>query len=666
MVSKVITPQAHTNAADRFVQAIDSANNLFYVFMSNHLPASDEQNVEPIVDSDHLYVDTYDNMLFGKQITSTDINLMTKKIVWESGTIYDAYNDETPHSDDLQFYVAAQDGTNYNVYKCLYSPGTPSTVSPTGTDLDPVESPVDGYIWKYMYTIIESDWAKFATTSYMPVFVNEDVKAAAVPQAINVIRVVDTGAGYSNYLTGAFRLSDLRIGNDTTYAIADDASAVDDFYQGCIIKMITGPAAGQYRTIVNYGIVNSKKQITLDSSFSSPPEATDEYEIYPAVEVKSTFGGATVAKARAIISSSGNTVSSVEVLENGKYHRSVSASVYYHPSVNVSREAELDPVVSPTFGHGGDVATELGARFACVSVSFLPTDTVLPNTNSFRQIGVIKNPTFNNVKAFIDQQQTAAFISDEKVIQYTPVATLGDIAITGNTITGTSTVFDNELSIGDMVLVANNTHSDVVTVSDVTSNTVAQAANSVISNISGTGYRINVTAEGRTGDVSTGALQLNKVTNKIIEGGNLFGYTSKGTATVKTSNSTFNAVELNNRTSNNFNTFIQLTTFTGSIVTGTFVEDEQVAQSPTGGVTPTAYVHSVDTNNQVMYVSNIENTFAANDAVLGQTSQAQFTLADKYEGDLTVDSGEIIYLENVLTVNRVSNKSETVKLILEF
>lgn len=666
MATNVITPQAHTNAAKRFIEAVQADDTLFYVFASNHLPATDELNVEPIVEGDSLYTTTYNNILWGKEVAETDISLVIPKIIWTSGETYDAYDNNVAPTVGTRFYVACQDGTAYNVYKCLKG-DAPSTVAPSGTDLDPIESPVDGYVWKYLFTIDENNWAKFATTSYMPLLENAGVKAAAVPQSVDVIKIEDTGAGYGNWSTGAFRLSDLRIGNDTTYAIADDASTIDDYYQGCIIKMTTGPAAGQYRTIVNYGIVNSKKTITLDSAFSSPPGATDEYEIYPAVIVASTYPGAQVAKARAIISSSGNTVSAVEVLETGKYHRAATASVYFHPSVNIVREAVLTPIVSPTAGHGGDVENELDAKFACVSVEFKPTDTVLPHKNGFRTIGIIKNPTFTNVKVFIDQSQTAVFVSNETVLQYKPVATLGTVSVSGNVVTGTSTMFDNQLAIGDKVLVANSSYSDVITISSVTSNTAAQASDEVILPVTGTAYRISVTAQGQTDDVSSGAITLDQLTNKIVEGGFLYGNTSKATATVKASNSTFNAILVNNRDANEFTSFIQLTTMTGSIVTGTFIEDEKIYQQPVlPGTDPTAYVHSVDANNGIIYASNISNIFELNKPVLGDTSQAQFNLSYKYNGDLTVDSGEIIYVENILTVSRVDNKSETVKLILEF
>lgn len=666
MATKVITPQAHTNAAKRFVEAVQTANNLFYVFAGNHLPGTDELEVEAIAESDSLYVRTYNNLLFGKEIANNDINLVTRKIVWESGETYDAYDNTVAPTDETRFYVAAQDGSNYNVYKCLKTSGDPSTVAPSGTDLDPIDSPVDGYVWKFLYTIEEDDWAKFATTSFMPVFENAAVKAAAIPHSVEVIKINDTGAGYGNYVTGAFRLSDLRIGNDTTYAIKDDASPIDDYYQGCIIKMVTGPAAGQYRTIVNYGIVSSRKQITLDSAFSSAPGATDEYEIYPAVEVTSTYPGAQVAKARAIISSTGNTVSAVEVLETGSNHRVAEATVIYHPSVNIIREADLTPIVAPAAGHGGDVVNEIGGKFACVSVSFSPTDTVLPHTNGFRTIGIIKNPTFNNVKVFIDQSQTAAFISDEKVVQYKPVATLGSVTVSGNVVTGTSTTFLDQLEVGDTIMVANTTHTDVVQLSAVSSNTSAQAAvNPAVA--AGTAYRLQICAEGQTDDVSSGALTLEGVSNKVTEGGYLYGYTSKATGVIKTSNATFQAIEINGRDANEFKSFIQLSTFTGSIVTGTFVEDEKIYQdSDLEGHEPAAYIHSIDTDDEVIYASNIENVFELNEPVLGETSQAQFNLSHKYDGDLTVDSGEIVYIENVLTVNRIENKSETVKLILEF
>jgi hypothetical protein len=50
----------------------------------------------------------------------------------------------------------------------------------------------------------------------------------------------------------------------------------------------------------------------------------------------------------------------------------------------------------------------------------------------------------------------------------------------------------------------------------------------------------------------------------------------------------------------------------------------------------------------------------------GNSSTAVMNLSYKYDGWLVKDSGDVVYVENVDPITRASNKSETVKLILEF
>jgi hypothetical protein len=51
----------------------------------------------------------------------------------------------------------------------------------------------------------------------------------------------------------------------------------------------------------------------------------------------------------------------------------------------------------------------------------------------------------------------------------------------------------------------------------------------------------------------------------------------------------------------------------------------------------------------------------------GLTSGATIeNLSNKYPGDFVVGSGEVLYLENLDPITRSGNKSEIIKIILEF
>jgi hypothetical protein len=172
---------------------------------------SDVTEFEPpdVFDSFNEMNELYDDMIAVKRVTRSDVSKVVRKRSWRSGIIYDMYrNDYTPEKlsvngqsklYDSQFYVM---NSNYQVYKCIYngeSPtypnGRPSTVEPTGNSTSIIESPSDGYRWKYMYTINISDYIKFVSSDFIPVKDDESVKGAAVDGSIDQLVIKNRGTG---------------------------------------------------------------------------------------------------------------------------------------------------------------------------------------------------------------------------------------------------------------------------------------------------------------------------------------------------------------------------------------------------------------------------------------------------------------------------------------
>jgi len=90
---------------------------------------------------------------------------------WSANTIYSAYNDNVEGQPSQSYYVRTDDN---NVYICIRQGknqfGAPqvSQAKPDHTGLSlPIET--DGYVWKYLYTILTADANKFLTTQFMPV-----------------------------------------------------------------------------------------------------------------------------------------------------------------------------------------------------------------------------------------------------------------------------------------------------------------------------------------------------------------------------------------------------------------------------------------------------------------------------------------------------------------
>lgn len=148
------------------------------------------------------------NMIGAKLITGFDISHVIPRHDWTANVSYDAYDHCTCSirlfDANTKFYVVTKD---WNVYKCLSNnTGSISTVMPTSVSTTSTTTEVDGYVWKYMYTISPSERLKFTTDSYMPVktlTVNDNslqwrVQEDAIEGAIDAIKVVNGGSNYTN------------------------------------------------------------------------------------------------------------------------------------------------------------------------------------------------------------------------------------------------------------------------------------------------------------------------------------------------------------------------------------------------------------------------------------------------------------------------------------
>lgn len=402
--------------------------------------------VEAPLDSD-LYTDvhSYEDMIFAKRINSYDVSLMVDNNKWESGTVYAQYDNADSNLHLKQYFAISDDLTEYNVFKCLYNNNdAPSTIQPSryGNNLDyrPFETS-DGYMWKFMYTITKFDYEKFATSKYAPLTPNNHVIENAVPGTVDVVKVLNSGRGYNNWLSSVFKASDIRyLGSSTVYALDDSAANIDEYYQDCVIKITSSQSpgiVGQYRKIVSsVGNVtgNSKKYIVLDSAFTATPSVGDTYEIYPLVYIWGDGNETITASGRAIINSaSSNSIHRVEILNSGKDYRIAQANLII-PTVISSdvgfKSAILEPVVAPKSGHGGDPYTELAAKQVGISVSVTQTESgTIPANNDFRTVGLIKNPEFNNVMLTHDSK-LGTFTIGEEVVQYKNIKMYGTMATT--------------------------------------------------------------------------------------------------------------------------------------------------------------------------------------------------------------------------------------------
>lgn len=682
--TQIVSKRLHvTNALD-FVDDVNEYN-AFYVFAARHIPFTGGDTPVPAPTDTVVsnYIDIYNDMLFGKKVSSADIKPMAPRHDWTSGTVYAMYDDTDANLYSKAFYATVSTGSQYHVYKCLYNnANTASTVEPSGTDTDSFETS-DGYIWKYICSASDVTMAKFATADYMPIVPNTSITAAATPGAIEVIKVEEGGAGYNNYIvSGHFETSgDVRVGGSSyQYGLGSTASTLNDFYRNCLIKITTGDAAGEYRTITAYTVTGGVKIATLDSPFTGTIAVNDEFEVYPFVDIFDTSGSKqSNCIARAIISNTtSNSVSTVEVLAPGSGYRSATAIIRPANNVGVTTTASLRAIMSPPDGHGANAYYELGSNYAGISVKFIENEGVAPELrveNDFRQIGLLRNPLFANVQIEYSAGNTVgSFIPAEQVLQYTSAQLVGTVnTFSNSTIVGSNSNIRDSLSVGSRVLITDGVSNVFGNVQSIPSNTsivldVDASFTSTSCNIA----LVSATPYGIVSANSAGVIYVSNVYTANISTSNKFvGVQSFATTIADTVKISRGGSTPDVRSTNNFVTFSQLTKLAGTIDSGTFSEDEVITQdSAVTYAQPSARVFAAVEagTTDYLYVTNVQNvwgTGAANGVATGQTSDAQFTVSNKYDGELVPGSGQVLYIENFSPISRSITQSETIKLILE-
>lgn len=183
-----------------------------YCFLSHVDPWSDIDN-PPIPSQDQLSLKRLMKSIFvAKQVSTSDISPVVKRIDWTSEFIYDFYQDDVDMiATDINgnmiytFYIR----NRYDqVFKCLWNNnGTPSLNEPyfePGTyNTNNVYQGPDGYKWKYIYTIDIALKLNFMDTHWMPVQVEEyasnPLKYPSVGYgSIDAINVISGGSGYDS------------------------------------------------------------------------------------------------------------------------------------------------------------------------------------------------------------------------------------------------------------------------------------------------------------------------------------------------------------------------------------------------------------------------------------------------------------------------------------
>lgn len=302
------------NNAEQFKESVsETQNTRYYLTFGKILPWANDSAPDTANSSVATENEVWRNMVAAKKITEYDMRHVIPRYDWQANTAYIAYDDLNPNlfGDNVKFYVM---NSNFNVYKCLANnAGSNSTVEPTSTNPAIITKTTDGYIWKYMYTISDSDKLRFVTDNYIPVVslttddgsLQWDVQDAAIDGSINTIYITNPGMNYN---------------------------------------------------------------VTPNISIS---------------------GDGTGAAAVAGINNVSNTVNTVTMTSFGSGYTFASITL----ESLFGEDAELRPIISPYGGHGSNPLYELGGYRLMINPRLNGSEGgIIPITNDYRQIAIIKDP----------------------------------------------------------------------------------------------------------------------------------------------------------------------------------------------------------------------------------------------------------------------------------
>lgn len=337
--------------AKAFKEYVEAGNCYLYVGRSHALSSSSSSSWD-LRETEPEHREVWNNMIALKKISTA--YLCVERIDWSVGTVFDQYDssaeilgnkDASSATDKDSFYCIVQNGTSYYLYKIISNgskencPGNvtespdPYSTVGTSTNVNAFSARTDKYKFKFLSTIAP-EFVKYLTSDWIPV--EESEFADSDDQSSVKAAAVDGSIEHIKVTEGGAGYT-----SAPTVTISGDGS---------------GATATAY-------IVDQ----TSSSSSSSSGEGC-EY----------TTPGAVYA---------------IEVTNQGSGYTYATVSLSGGGGSGATGQA----MISPSGGHGYNVAQELGARDVLVYVQLDSDDnTHFPVDVDFREFGVVAEPRLWN------------------------------------------------------------------------------------------------------------------------------------------------------------------------------------------------------------------------------------------------------------------------------
>ena len=390
----------------------------YYIVASTSLEST--TGVPSISNTQKSKRDFQRKVIFGNKISESSARYMFYENSWSSGTIYDAFDDTQDVETQNTIVTIQNTEGEYLVFKCIENNNnSASTVSPqtvinsfATVNYQSIETS-DKYIWHYMFTVSSDEADTYKTSDSLPLpptYGDANVISNA-KECISQIIIETTPTGqFNQYLFGNATST-----SDSSDVIIKSSSIVDnttslvlgvtpktgrdlyndaDAYKYMYFRSSSGATQGKlYDVKASTSVGGGTMEITV--SLDTTDSLSGTGQLVPKISVSSSVLDGTRAKAYGIIDQFG-TLTRVGFETKGTKYKFATSEVVFPKSLSTPGVTTLRTVVSPKGGHGFNPINEMTMSRLSIVTNYSGLDLNIPNSNTYTQVGLIKNPTFTD------------------------------------------------------------------------------------------------------------------------------------------------------------------------------------------------------------------------------------------------------------------------------
>lgn len=394
----VITSKYRTDVAKLFIDDVKVGN--YYLFVSSTANTT-------VLNSESSKKEFLEKTIFGKRIDPEEIFYAIRNIPWQQDSVYAQY-DDTVNLENSNYYVVVYPENNetgdYRIYKCLFNNyGAPSINAPNYSEVTPnqIYETADGYVWKYMYSLSETEFDKYNTSGFIPVF---DTSNSNIDQTSEIDQIFvtnsETNRGYESVHGTIFQVFR---GSENKIVISTDigtTNPIENYYSNYTFYVTNANNVSQVYEIDSY-VYNTATRATLTLTEGVPNDGilteSATFSILPQIKILGDGSGAVAIPKMTSV----GTITNVIMINRGSGYSRAKAHITdpfgFDPTSlsSLDERVILRPVLSPRGGHSNNIAEELFAKHALIYNGFNEFDNdTIPTLNSFASVGIVKNPEF--------------------------------------------------------------------------------------------------------------------------------------------------------------------------------------------------------------------------------------------------------------------------------